>query len=191
MWQDDNKQTGTRSTGIEPAAMTPTSRDTEHGVGVRDGWLVRVVVNVCRLVLGATLVLSGFVKAIDPLGTQYKIQDYLTAVGWPGIAPDVVTIGASVLLSAFEFSIGIFVLFAIRRRLVSKLALALMSVMTIVTLWILVANPVKDCGCFGDFADQRGDISQEHRAAGLCHCAGQMAFGNVSFPLTLHPVDSH
>lgn len=151
MWQDDNKQTGTRSTGIEPAAMTPTSRDTEHGVGVRDGWLVRVVVNVCRLVLGATLVLSSFVKAIDPLGTQYKIQDYLTAVGWPGIAPDVVTIGASVLLSAFEFSIGIFVLFAIRRRLVSKLALALMSVMTIVTLWILVANPVKDCGCFGDF----------------------------------------
>ena len=144
MRQDDSKRTGARPIGNEPASTAPTSRDAERGVGARGGWLAHAVVNACRLVLGATLVLSGFVKAIDPLGTQYKIQDYLTAIGWPGMAPDVMTIGASVLLSAFEFSIGIFVLFAIRRRLVSKLALALMSAMTMVTLWILVANPVKD-----------------------------------------------
>ena len=45
---------------------------------------------------------------------------------------------------------GIFLLFAIRRHLVSKIVLALMSIMTLLTLWIVIANPVKDCGCFGD-----------------------------------------
>ena len=49
-----------------------------------------------------------------------------------------------------EFAIGIFLLFAIRRKLVSKIALLVMSVMTLITLWIVIADPVKDCGCFGD-----------------------------------------
>lgn len=56
----------------------------------------------------------------------------------------------SVLLSTCEFAIGIFLLFAIRRRLVSKITLAVMSLMALITLWIVIADPVKDCGCFGD-----------------------------------------
>ena len=36
---------------------------------------------MCRLILAATFIFSGYVKAIDPLGTQYKIQDYLVALG--------------------------------------------------------------------------------------------------------------
>ena len=42
---------------------------------------MKVVVNICRLVLALTLVLSGFVKAVDPIGTQYKINDYLEVWG--------------------------------------------------------------------------------------------------------------
>lgn len=117
----------------------------------RPTWMVRLLANVCRMVLGITFVLSGYVKAIDPLGTQYKIQDYLAALELHGFVPDVVTLGTSVLMAAFEFSIGIFILFAIRRRMVSRLALLLMVVMTAITAWVAVANPVKDCGCFGDF----------------------------------------
>ena len=41
---------------------------------------INIVVNVCRLLLSLTLIFSGFVKAIDPLGTQYKIHDYLSAL---------------------------------------------------------------------------------------------------------------
>ncbi|MFQ7114694.1 MauE/DoxX family redox-associated membrane protein, partial [Hallella bergensis] len=85
--------------------------------------LTKLAVNVCRFVLGVVFVLSGYVKAVDPLGTQYKIQDYLTALDLYGMVPDFVTLGTSVLLSALEFSLGIFMLFAIRRRLVSKLTL--------------------------------------------------------------------
>lgn len=113
--------------------------------------ITKLAVNVCRFVLGVVFVLSGYVKAVDPLGTQYKIQDYLTALDLYGMVPDFVTLGTSVLLSALEFSLGIFMLFAIRRRLVSKLTLLFMVVMTLITIWIAVANPVSDCGCFGDF----------------------------------------
>ena len=109
-----------------------------------------VVVNIARFVLAIVLILSGFVKAVDPLGTQYKIADYLTAMQLGHALPDFMTLGASVLLSALEFILGICLMFAIRRRLVSRLVLMVMLVMTPLTLWLAVANPVSDCGCFGD-----------------------------------------
>ena len=105
--------------------------------------------NIARLVLAITFILSGFVKAVDPLGTQYKINDYLEAMSLGGL-PDWVTLGASVLLSAVEFCLGIFLLFAIQRRLTSRLILLMMVVMTPLTLWLALANPISDCGCFGD-----------------------------------------
>ncbi len=109
-----------------------------------------VLVNVCRFLLGATFVFSGFVKAIDPIGTQYKLQDYLSAISMGGFVPDIVTLLASLALATLEFSLGVFVLFAIRRHLVSKIIVAFMVVMTLITLWIALFNPVEDCGCFGD-----------------------------------------
>ena len=107
-------------------------------------------VGVCRLLLGATFVFSGYVKAIDPLGTQYKIDDYLGAVGLEGVLPGYVTLAASVLLTALEFSLGIFMLLAIRRRQVSRIILIFMSLMTLITVWLAVGNTIPDCGCFGD-----------------------------------------
>ncbi|MFW5553283.1 MAG: MauE/DoxX family redox-associated membrane protein, partial [Prevotella pectinovora] len=103
-------------------------------------------VNVCRFVVALTFVFSGYVKAVDPIGTQYKLNDYLAAVNLEGSVPDYLTLSASVLLAAVELSLGILLLFAIRRRLVSKLILAFMTVMTAITVWIAIADPVKDCG---------------------------------------------
>ncbi len=107
-------------------------------------------VNVCRFLLGITFIFSGYVKAIDPLGTQYKIADYLAAVNLAGVLPDWITLTASVGVSAVEFSLGIFLLFAIQRRQVSRLVLLFMGVMTLISVWLFLSNPVKDCGCFGD-----------------------------------------
>ena len=102
------------------------------------------------MVLAATFILSGFVKAVDPLGTQYKISDYLEAANMGGLLPDWATLGVSVLLSAAEFCLGVFLLFAVQRRLTSRLILLMMAVMTPLTLWLALANPISDCGCFGD-----------------------------------------
>lgn len=112
--------------------------------------LKTTIVNVSRLILALTFIFSGYIKAIDPLGTQYKIQDYLGALGMREWVADWITLAASISLSGLEFCLGIFILFAIRRRLTSKLIMVLMTLMTLVTLWIAIANPVKDCGCFGD-----------------------------------------
>lgn len=110
----------------------------------------KTAVNVCRTAVALTFILSGFVKAVDPLGTQYKIQDYLAAMHLAGHIPGFMPLVASILLSAIEFGLGVCLLFAIRRRLTSRLLLAIMAVLTPFTLWIAVANPVADCGCFGD-----------------------------------------
>ncbi len=108
------------------------------------------MVNCCRLVLALTFILSGFVKAVDPLGTQYKIEDYAEAMHLGGLLPEFAALALSVGQAALEFALGIFLLFAIRRRLTSRLVLAIMLVMTPLTLWLALANPISDCGCFGD-----------------------------------------
>ncbi len=112
--------------------------------------LKTIATNICRAVLAVTFIFSGYVKAIDPLGTQYKIRDYLTAVSIGDYVPDWLTLGSSVALATLEFALGIFILFAIRRRFTSRVILAFMAVMTLITVWIAIANPVSDCGCFGD-----------------------------------------
>ena len=110
----------------------------------------KIAVNIARLLLALTFILSGFVKAVDPLGTQYKIGDYLKVMRLGSFASDFLTLAASVCQSAVEFVLGICLLFAIRRRLVTRLTLAIMVVMTLLTLWLALTDPISDCGCFGD-----------------------------------------
>ena len=108
------------------------------------------IVNACRLLTAATFVLSGFVKAVDPIGTQYKIRDYLEAWQLVQYVPDFIMLAASVAMSAVEFGIGICLLFAMHRRATSRLLLLVTAVFTPLTLWLAIANPIEDCGCFGD-----------------------------------------
>ena len=109
-----------------------------------------VIANISRFILAAAFIFSGFVKAVDPLGFQYKIQDYLAAFGMASWFPSFFPLLGGIALSAIEFSIGIFLFFGVRRTVASTLALMLMSFMTPLTLYLAIFNPVSDCGCFGD-----------------------------------------
>ena len=110
----------------------------------------KILVNIARFVVALTFILSGFVKAVDPMGTQYKIADYLTALRIGQYVPDFMPLIGSVLLSATEFWLGVCLLFAIRRRVVTRIILVWMIIMTPLTLWLALTNPISDCGCFGD-----------------------------------------
>ena len=140
-----------------------------------------ITANLCRLALAATFIMSGYVKGIDPLGTQYKLQDYLAAAHLEGFVPDWLTLMAAVLLAAAEFLLGIMVLFAIQRRLVSKLMVAVMAFMTALTVWIYAANPVKDCGCFGDAITLTNGQTLAKNIV-LLVCAAVMARWPLSMP---------
>ena len=86
-----------------------------------------VVVNVCRFVLGATFVFSGFVKAVDPMGFYYKVQDYREAFGMSLWVPSIFILFFVIGLSAVEFCVGVFLVFGIRRRVAAPIALLLMG----------------------------------------------------------------
>ena len=112
--------------------------------------VIGVITTVCRFVLAVVFIFSGFVKAIDPLGTQYKIQDYSDAFGWAGVFPDYIPFLASVLLGMLEFCLGVYLFFGIRRIIAPRAVVAVMALMTPLTFWLALDNPVSDCGCFGD-----------------------------------------
>ena len=107
-------------------------------------------VNVCRFLLAAVFIFSGFVKANDPYGTAYKIQDYLEAWGLLQIVPGFAPYVGAMAMGALEFTLGVYLLFGIHRKAVSTLLLLVMAVMTPLTLWLAIDNPISDCGCFGD-----------------------------------------
>lgn len=110
----------------------------------------KIWVNSCRLLLGALFVFSGFVKAVDPLGFCYKIEDYLAVFGMTSWSSPGVSLLMGIVLPAVEFCIGVFLLLGIRRKIVVPLVLLFMVVATPLTFYLALTNPVSDCGCFGD-----------------------------------------
>ena len=126
----------------ESVEMTATPAITPIGK-----WL-SVAVILVRIVVGITFIFSGLVKLIDPVGIMYKIDDYLAVMNMTALQP--LSIIASVTLALAEFILGINTLLGSYLRTTPKLLLAFMTLMTPLTLYLAIANPIADCGCFGD-----------------------------------------
>lgn len=114
------------------------------------GKVLWAAVNFCRVGIAATFVFSGIVKASDPLGTQYKIEEYVRAFGWSRVVPSFLPLWTAVVLAVFEFCMGVYMLFGIRRRLTCALLIVFLSIATPFALYLTIFRPVSDCGCFGD-----------------------------------------
>lgn len=104
--------------------------------------------SIARTLLALTFLFSGFVKCVDPLGTVYKVEDYLTALGLGGFVSIAGVI--AVLLIVAEWILGWMMLFNVRTKWTVWGALAFMLIMTPLTLWLAITGAVHDCGCFGD-----------------------------------------
>lgn len=111
--------------------------------------LTAILANVSRLLLSVVLIVSGFVKAVDPTGLFYKLQEYLTAFGMEQIS-DGWIMAAAQLLPAAEFIVGVLLLMGVYSRTVTFLVFLFFLVFTPFTLVVALWNPVRDCGCFGD-----------------------------------------
>ena len=114
----------------------------------RKSSLIQWLVFLSRLIVGGTFVFSGFVKVIDPYGTVYKFQDYFSAFHLDFLSSFAMLF--SVALSVIEFVLGVHLLFGSYRKSTPRLIFIFLCVMTPVTLYLAIANPISDCGCFGD-----------------------------------------
>ena len=110
----------------------------------------RLIASISRTLLGLVFIFSGVVKAIDPLGTVYKIEDYLKAFG--GFFTELLPMAevAAWALIILELLLGVCMVLNIRTQWTAWVSLLFYLVMTPLTLYIALTNPVSDCGCFGD-----------------------------------------
>ena len=109
---------------------------------------MKLIRTLFRWIVGATFIFSGFVKVIDPLGYGYKIADYLEAMNLSSI--EAAALPLAVIFAVLELVIGFSLFFNQLPKLGALGALLMMVFFTPLTLWLAIANPVSDCGCFGD-----------------------------------------
>lgn len=101
-----------------------------------------------RIITALIFVFSSVTKGVDPIGTTYRIIDYLEAYGWYFLVD--YSFALSVLLISVEFLLGVALLFKLRIRLAALGVLLIMIFFTVVTYFDATYNLVPDCGCFGD-----------------------------------------
>ncbi|MFT3843991.1 MAG: DoxX family protein [Lacibacter sp.] len=115
---------------------------------------MKSTLTIIRWFVGTLFIFSGLVKANDPLGLSYKMQEFFEAWGVQGFHH--YTLALAVLMNAFEIIAGIALIVGWRMKLFSWLLLLLIVFFTFLTgyAW-LATNPdgspkFSGCGCFGD-----------------------------------------
>ena len=108
---------------------------------------------IARWFVGLVFLFSSFVKGVDPLGTAFKVEEYMTAWSFGGLSFDWALPLApflSMALITAEFLVGILLITGSFRKLGAWLLLLMMAFFTLTTLYDAITNKVDDCGCFGD-----------------------------------------
>jgi uncharacterized membrane protein YphA (DoxX/SURF4 family) len=118
---------------------------------------MKILLNISRIIVGVLFIFSGLVKANDPLGLSYKMQEFFEVWGWGFL--DNYTLTFSVAMIAFEIIAGIAVLVGWQMRLFSWLLLLLIVFFTFLTGYALFSGKIRECGCFGDCIPLTADQS--------------------------------
>ncbi|ULQ53980.1 BT_3928 family protein [Flavihumibacter fluvii] len=109
---------------------------------------MKYILTITRYIVGILFIFSGLVKANDPLGLSYKMQEFFEVWGLHGL--DNYTLLLSILMIAFEIIAGIAVIIGWQMRVFSWLLLALIIFFTFLTAYALFSGKIRTCGCFGD-----------------------------------------
>ena len=109
---------------------------------------MKAAVNIARIIVGVLFIFSGLVKANDPLGLSYKMQEFFELWGMHQF--NSWTLLLSVLMNAFEIIAGFALLLGWRIKLFSWLLLLLIVFFTFLTGYAYLSGKFRSCGCFGD-----------------------------------------
>src|SRR5882762_3511721 len=103
---------------------------------------------IVRFIVGVLFIFSGLIKANDPLGLSYKMQEFFEV--WKFNWLDNYTLTFSIIMIVFEILAGVAILLGWKMRLFSWLLLLLIIFFTFLTGYAYLSGKVKECGCFGD-----------------------------------------
>src|SRR3954469_19887855 len=109
---------------------------------------MRTFLKIIRIIVGVLFIFSGLVKANDPLGLSYKMQEFFEV--WNLHSLNNYTLTFSIVMIAFEIIAGVAVLVGWRMKLFSWLLLLLIIFFTFLTAYALFSGKIRTCGCFGD-----------------------------------------
>lgn len=109
---------------------------------------MKLSVNIARVIVGLLFIFSGLIKANDPLGLSYKMQEFFEL--WHMTQFNAHTLWLSVVMIAFEIIAGAALLLGWRMKLFSWLLLLLIIFFTFLTGYAYLSGKFKNCGCFGD-----------------------------------------
>jgi uncharacterized membrane protein YphA (DoxX/SURF4 family) len=109
---------------------------------------VRIPLTATRILVGLLFIFSGLVKANDPAGLGYKMQEFFEVWGWHGL--DSLALPLSITMITFEIVAGAAVIIGWRFSLFAWLLLALIVFFTFLTGYAVLSGKVRECGCFGD-----------------------------------------
>lgn len=106
------------------------------------------MVNICRILVGLLFIFSGLIKANDPLGFGYKLQEYFEVFHLSQLNDMAVLI--AILLCALEIILGALLLMGYRIKQVLLGLIVLIVFFTFLTFYSAFFEVVTSCGCFGD-----------------------------------------
>ena len=117
---------------------------------------MKAVVNIARVLVGCLFIFSGLVKAIDPLGLSYKMQEFFEVWANDGFMKGMMmwfyghALLFSVVMIALEVILGFTLLIGWKKNITSWLLLLLTLFFTFLTAFVLFTGKIRACGCFGD-----------------------------------------
>ena len=117
---------------------------------------MKSIITVSRYIVGILFIFSGLVKANDPLGLAYKMQEFFEVWAQSGWLPDLMhamndyALVFSLIMISFEIVAGVAVLVGWKMRLFSWLLLLLIIFFTFLTGYAYLSGKFRSCGCFGD-----------------------------------------
>lgn len=103
---------------------------------------------ICRALVGLLFIFSGLIKANDPMGFGFKLEEYFVVFNTEWLSP--LSVVLSILICALEIVLGVAVLLGARIRQTAWGLLLLILFFTWLTFYSAWFNKVTDCGCFGD-----------------------------------------
>ncbi len=109
---------------------------------------MKLLISIIRIAAGLMFTFSGFVKLIDPFGFAYKFTDYFIALNLDFL--NTVVLFLAIIICVTEFIIGLLLLLNVFPRLASWGFMFFMAVFIPLSLWVVITNPIKECGCYGD-----------------------------------------